>query len=338
MSMFKAAVKEQLKARIAIDGPAGSGKTLTGLLWAMELAGPDGRIAVIDTEHGSARKYAGEVVGNVTLKFDVCELEHYAPSTYTNVIKEAGRLGYDVIIVDSLSHAWEGVGGALDMVDRKSSSTKGGSFAAWKDVTPMHREMVEAILACPCHLIGTMRSKMAYELEEVEEKGQKKTRVTKLGVKPIQREGMEYEFDVVADIDLEHVLTISKTRCPALDGKKAAKPSGSFLAAFVRWLNSGEAPAPEQTTPALPAKFSSGLVLSGQVQQDPHSQSVDEPCGDVMAGRIKAAAQALKITPEKIKEFANRCGVQRITDMPFREAERLLTKLETKAREEGCPF
>lgn len=352
--MFRKATKEKLKARIAIDGPAGSGKTYTALRFAFAMAGPGGKVAVIDTEHRSASKYSGESPDGTPFAFDVCELDHYSPSTYVNVIKEAGKAGYDVLVIDSLSHAWEGVGGALDMVDRKAASSKGNSFAAWRDVTPMHRDMVEAILACPCHVIATMRSKMTYELEEYVDDGKKKTRVNKLGLKPIQREGVEYEFDVVADMDLEHILTISKTRCPALDGKKASAPGAAFVAPLLTWLTTGADPVPrldlvplsesaaisestaEQTDTQKPR---GGVVLSGKSGvSTPHSQSADDPCGPEIAGKIKEMAQRLKLTPDKIREFASRCGVSKIADMPYREASKLLGKLESKVTEAEVPF
>lgn len=354
MSMFRKATKEKLKARIAIDGVAGSGKTYTALRFGMAMARETGgKVAVIDTEHRSAAKYTGESPDGIPFEFDVCELEHYSPSTYVNVIREAGKAGYAVLVIDSLSHAWEGVGGALDMVDRKKANEKGGGFGAWAEVTPMHREMVEAILGCPCHVIATMRSKMAYELEEYEDKGgKKKTRVNKLGLKPIQREGVEYEFDVVADMDLEHVLTISKTRCPALDGRKASQPGASFITPLMDWLKAGVErreveivkvefiAEPEVTATVItPTPVATGVRLSGMVQPpDKYSSRDTDPCGDEMAAEIKRLAQQLKMPPEKLREFPARCGVNRLAEMPAKEADRLAAKLRAKVLETEVPF
>jgi hypothetical protein len=220
--MFQPATRRKLKLRMAVLGPSGSGKTYTALRFAAAFGN---RIAVIDSEHRSASKYIGESPDGTPWTFDSCELTNFAPTTYTQVIKEAGRQGYDVLVIDGLSQAWEGVGGALDQIDRKSANG-GNSFTAWKDVTPQHREMIETILACPCHVIATMRTKTEYVLEEqVSKSGRSIVVPKKVGMAPVQRAGMEYEFDVVADMDLEHVLTISKTRCPALDGAKVVKPT-----------------------------------------------------------------------------------------------------------------
>lgn len=228
---FKKAERKQLKLRMAIDGPSGSGKTYTALALAPSLGK---RIAVIDTEHGSASKYVGENGWD----FDALELTSFSPSEYTAAIDEAGRLGYDVIIVDSLSHAWEGKDGALEMKDRAG----GNSFTAWKAITPMHRRMIESMLSSPCHVIATMRSKMEYVLEEEVGKSGKVIQVPKrIGMAPIQRQGMEYEFDIVVDMDANHIATVSKTRCRAIDGATIAKPGASFMVPILDWLATGTA-------------------------------------------------------------------------------------------------
>lgn len=340
MGMFKKATKTKLKARIALDGPAGSGKTYTGLRWAFTLAGKDGRVAVIDTEHGSARKYQGEAPDGFPWEFEVCELQHFAPSTYTNVIREAGKEHYDVLLVDSLSHAWEGVGGALDIVDRKSQSGPGGKFGAWRDVTPMHREMIEAMLSYPADLIVTMRSKMAYEVE-TDEKG--KIKPVKVGLKPIQREGMEYEFDVVADLDLEHMVVVAKSRCSALDGARAIKPDGMFITPLVDWLRRGEDPSPPIEQPQ-PEPKPGGVQLSGQEKQayqiDGHEyfSGPHDPCGLEIAEQIKQVAASLNVPVAKLAEMVQGHGITKLTEMPLEAAEVLLAKLQSRALEEGAPF
>ena len=339
MGMFQKATKKQLKARIALDGPAGSGKSYTALRFAFALAN-GGKVAVIDTEHRSASKYQGQSPDGVPFDFDVCELEHYAPSTYTNVIKEAGKGGYDVLIIDSLSHGWEGVGGALDQVDKKAAASKSGnSFTAWRDVTPMHRDMVEAILACPCHVIATMRSKMAYELE-TDAKG--KMKPTKIGLKPIQREGVEYEFDVIGDLDVDHMIIVSKSRCPAIDGARAVKPGGAFIAPLLEWLSTGVAPDPTpKPTPepdSEPAAKPGGVKLSGKSNENPHEQSIDAPCGQDIADKIVTMAKQLKMPPEKLAAIKSNNGVSKLADLPYLVAAKLVSKLEAMVQEEDIPF
>lgn len=252
---FQKATKRRARARIAIDGPSGSGKTFTALIAATALAN-GGKIAVIDTEHGSASLYADRFA------FDVLELDTFSPKLYVEAINAAEKAGYSVIVIDSLSHAWEGEGGALDMLDTFAAKSGGGNnFAAWKDVTPIHRRMVDAMLQSPAHIVATMRSKMDYVQEKDERSG--KTVIKKVGMNPVQRNGMEYEFTLVADMDINHKITVSKTRCELMDDKSEHKPGASFWQPFVDWLNSGApasetkpeptpTPAPSPTPPPAP--------------------------------------------------------------------------------------
>ena len=136
MSLFKKAVKSRSKLRLALIGPSGSGKTYSALAIA---AGLGSNIAVIDTEHGSASKYAD------LFNFDVLELGSYSPEKYVEALKAAAAAGYDVVVIDSLSHAWMGKDGALEMVDRAAARSKSGnSFGAWREVTPQHNEIGRA--------------------------------------------------------------------------------------------------------------------------------------------------------------------------------------------------
>lgn len=229
--MFKKATRQQSKLRLTIDGPAGSGKTYTALRFAHALVN-GGRIAYIDTERGSASKYVGEAPDGVTWDFDVLELTTFSPEKYTAAIEAAGKGGYSVLVIDSLSHAWEGVGGALEIKDRQG----GNQWTAWRTVTPIHNRMVDAILQSPMHVITTMRSRMEY-VQETDQNG--KIVIRKVGLAPIQRPGMEYEFDLVCDMDWAHILRVSKTRCPAVVDKVVEKPGPEFIAPVKAWLQSG---------------------------------------------------------------------------------------------------
>jgi energy-coupling factor transporter ATP-binding protein EcfA2 len=234
----KKATKTQLKARLAIDGPSGSGKTYTALVAATALAGESGRIVVIDTERGSAKLYADK------FNFDVVELpvDHrgFSPVVYVEAIKAMEEAGYDVIVIDSLSHAWEGEGGALEQVDQAAAKIKGNSYAAWRSVTPMHNRLVDSQLQSQAHIVATMRSKMDYIQEE---KGGSKT-IRKVGMAPIQRAGMEYEYTMVIDMDVDHKAIVSKSRCDTLADLVVTKPDAKFFQMFVDWLNDGvQAPA-----------------------------------------------------------------------------------------------
>ena len=223
---FKKATKKAAKLRLALVGPSGSGKTYTALVLAKTLAAGK-PVALIDSERGSASKYAGDVAD-----FDVCELESFEPLRYAKTIDEAADAGYPVLVVDSLSHAWTGEGGALDQVDKR-----GGKFQAWRDVTPMHRKLVDTILGYPGHVICTMRSKTEYVVEK--SKGGK-TEVRKVGLAPVMRDGVEYEFDVVGDMDHRHMLTVSKSRCASLADEVIRKPGPEVAERLLAWLEDGE--------------------------------------------------------------------------------------------------
>jgi hypothetical protein len=225
MLRFERATKKRSKLRMTIDGPSGSGKTFTALTFAFALGE---QVALIDTERGSASKYA-----DVFPPFDVLELETFSPALYTQAIQAAQ--GYDVLIIDSLSHAWEGSEGALEMVDKAAAKNQ-NRFTAWRDVTPVHNKMVDAILRAPFHVITTMRSKTEYVLE-ADDKGRMVPR--KVGMAPIQRPGMEYEFDIVADMDWDHRLVVSKSRCSAVDGDVTLRPTAEWMKPVIAWLAGG---------------------------------------------------------------------------------------------------
>jgi hypothetical protein len=221
--------RAQARARISLTGPAGAGKTFTALRMAR---GFGQQIAVIDTERGSAAKYAD------LFDFDVLELEECSPVNYVKAIRLAERGGFDVIVLDSLSHAWSGRGGALELVDQAQRRYRGNTFAAWKDVTPLHNALVEALTACKSHLICTMRAKTEYVLQE-DQRGRQVP--VKVGLAPVQRDGIEYEFDISGHLDHEHNMRITKTRCPELDGQVFHKPGEDIAALILRWL--GQAPS-----------------------------------------------------------------------------------------------
>lgn len=236
--MFKKATKKQQKARVCLIGAAGSGKTYTALTLAKHLGS---RIAVIDTERGSASKYAGDVAD-----FDVCEPSSFQPKAYITAMHEAYKAGYDVIVIDSLSHAWEGEGGILDQVDQA-----GGRFDAWKNMSPQLRGLIDAILTYPGHVVATLRTKTEYVIEQVEKKGRVVNEPRKIGLAPKFKDGLEYEFDVVATMD-DGIMRVSKSRCGALNAATVRHPGADVAKTLRDWLDDGE-PMREPTQPrALP--------------------------------------------------------------------------------------
>lgn len=224
--MFRKAVKKKAKLRLGIVGAAGSGKSYSSLLIAKGLGG---KIAVIDTENGSADLYAD------IADFDVDTLKApYSIDKYINAIKEAENLGYNTIIIDSLSHAWAGDGGLLDQQGRIADSGKNG-FSAWRSITPLHNKLIETILNSDCHIIATMRAKTDYILQE-NDRG--KQMPVKVGLAPVQREGMDYEFTVVFDIDTKHNAVCSKDRTSLFNGQ-IFTPSEDTGKVLLEWLDDG---------------------------------------------------------------------------------------------------
>lgn len=204
---FRKAERRKSKLRLGITGPAGSGKTYSALLLAQGLGG---RIALIDTENGSGDLYSD------LCDYDICNISApYDVRKYLSAIHDAENERYDIIIIDSLSHAWAGDGGLLDMQGKIADSGR-NSYAAWRQVTPLHNKLIEAMLTSPAHIIATMRSKMDYA-QDKDEKG--KTIIRKVGLAPVQREGMEYEFTLVFDLGINHLVTVSKDRTSLFDGQ-----------------------------------------------------------------------------------------------------------------------
>ena len=240
MNMFAKATKSASRIKMAIVGPAGAGKTYSALAVA---SGLGQRVAVVDSEHGSASKYAD------LFDFDVVDLDQHHPQIYIDMIKGAEEGGYDVLVIDSLSHAWNGVGGALELVDAAAvKSRSGNSFTAWKDVTPIQRRLVDAILASKMHIVCTMRAKTEYVIENVN--GRNTPR--KVGIGPVQRDGVEYEFDIVGEIDQSHVMTITKTRIPALDNFHEI-PGRNVVEILKKWMASSPSETQEQKKQKAPA-------------------------------------------------------------------------------------
>lgn len=228
--VFQKATKNQLPARICIAGPTGSGKTFTATLEIAPVLGM--KILQIDTEHGSGQLYAD--LGDYDYyRFD----PPYDPSRLVEVLKAADEQGYEVIIVDSLSHFWDGEGGTIDIADAAGQRASGNSFAGWKVATPALRHLVDVMLDLKGHLIVTMRSKMEYVLE-TNDRGKQVPK--KVGMAPVMRQGIEYEFALVADMDLDHRMVISKSRCSELaDQVVMPHRAKEMTETFKAWLTSG---------------------------------------------------------------------------------------------------
>ena len=195
---IKKAQKEQVKLKIALAGPSGSGKTWSALELAKGLGAK--KILVLDTENGSAALYSDRT------EFDTIQLPPpYKTEFYIEAIGEAIKGGYDVIILDSISHAWSGEGGLLQQKEAIDATGKGSSYTNWATITKKHEAFIAKILHSDIDIIATMRSKTAIVLDE-------KNRPKKVGMEAIQRDGVDFEFTIYFEINANHTCFWSKNR------------------------------------------------------------------------------------------------------------------------------
>lgn len=236
---FKPAARRNSKLRLALDGPAGSGKTWTALLIAKMFAA---RVALGDSERSSAEKYArqpGTAEGPGNWDFDHDNLEEKNPQGYIAMAHAAARAGYPVLVIDSFSHSWIG---ALEQVDKMG----GQKFTnGWKVISPLVNKLVDTILSYPGHVIATMRSKSEYVLE-LNDRGKQAPR--KVGTATVAREGTEFEFDVMLRLDADGSLTISKSRCDPLtrwaqDRSLTRDDVPKIVEILKTWLDEGAPPS-----------------------------------------------------------------------------------------------
>jgi hypothetical protein len=230
---IKKAERKAVKIKLAITGPSGAGKTMGGLLLAKGLA-DGGKVLVIDSEDGSSNLYADHRL--VGLDFDVIEIEApYSIDKYLEALKAGQDAGYEVIVMDSISHAWDAEGGLQDK--KHALDMRGGnSFTNWRSITKEHELFKAKIVHSPCHIIATMRSKQEYIIE-ANDKG--KTMPRKVGLAPVQRDGMEYEFTTVFDVAMDHKFSVSKDRTSLFDGRieHITEKTGQEIK---QWLQSGK--------------------------------------------------------------------------------------------------
>ena len=231
MSGFTKATKKQARLRCALFGPSGSGKTFSALRIA---TGMGGKIGVIDTENRSACKYADR------FEFDVLELENQSIEDYANAINQATKEGINVLVVDSLSHGWQEL--LQEMDDLAKAKYRGNSWSAWSEGTPRQKLLVKSLLSFPGHIIATMRSKTEWATEQG---SNGKTKPTRVGLAPEQGKGIEYEFDLLLELNIDHICTVIKDRTGKYQDALLKLPGEEFGAELVAWLADG---VPEKVT------------------------------------------------------------------------------------------
>lgn len=221
--MFKKATKSQAKLRAALFGPSGAGKTFSALRIASGMGGP---IAFIDSERGSASKYADR------FEFDVCDLTNKTIAGYVTAINEAAKAGYAVLVIDSLTHAWQEL---LEEVDQLAKAKyRGNTWSAWSDGTPKQRKLVDAILNYPGHVLATMRSKTEWQTGESKNG---KSQPIRVGLAPEQGKGIEYEFDLLLEINPDHQASIIKDRTGKFQDTILDRPGEAFGQELAAWLS-----------------------------------------------------------------------------------------------------
>ena len=290
--VFQKATKEKAKLRMALTGPSGSGKTYSALNIAQYLGK---KVCVVDTEGNSASKYAN--------LFDFCTLSltDCHPNNFIKAIDAAVAEGFDVIIIDSLSHAYNGKNGLLELADREKMKIT-NQFQAWAKVAPIQNALTQKLLAAPIHIVTTLRVKTAYDMQE--ENGKKKP--VKIGLAPVQKEGIEYEFDVLAEMTPENMLIVSKTRCPELNGQIFNKPGKEVADILNAWLNDGTEPA------AKPAQQPAAAVVNTPAPipaaETPAAKPVEKKTSLKLqtAAPKKAESAPVKQAPATVEAFPDK--------------------------------
>ncbi len=228
---LKTSQRKSAKIRLSLQGPAGSGKSLSSLKIAQGLIGDLNKVCVVDTERGSANLYSH--LGS----YFVLNLEDpYTPERFIEAIQLCEKSGIECIILDSISHEWSGKGGILEIHEKTTSAMRvPNSFTAWASVTPRHQAFIDAILQSKCHVITTIRTKTEYVISERNGKNVPQ----KVGMAAVQRDGFEYEVSISLDIDEEHMALSSKDRTGLFSEKGKFRITTETGMLIRDWCNSG---------------------------------------------------------------------------------------------------
>ncbi|MBV7326797.1 ATP-binding protein [Chloroflexi bacterium TSY] len=281
--------------RSAIIGPSGSGKTWTSLAIATAMCH---RVALIDTENGSGALYRN------FFNYKHMNLKTHSPAAFIHAIKLSEQNGFDGLIIDSLSHAWIGTGGVLDIADNARGRYGGNAWAAWRDATPEHNALIDAIIYSNLHMFVTMRTETHWDVQK-DDKGQ--IEPVKLGLKPRQREGLEYEMSLIMDMNMQHRLTVSKTRYFNLDSYAVIRPDGQEIA--------------EKIVEFLESTATAYNVVEEKTEEAAFTDPADEPTIDRRAAlpaessaRVETEVEATKETPASTTNQPNDVNAQSETD------------------------
>jgi len=223
---LRKATRQKAKIRLGLSAVSGGGKTYSALLIAYGLCGDWSKVALIDTENGSGDLYADLGPYNV-----LPLAPDFTPEKYIQAIKACEAAGMDVIIIDSITHEWDGKGGCLEIVEKA-----GGRYQDWAKVTPRHQAFIDAIIGSSCHVITTVRRKQDYEMTKTQDG---KVKVEKAGMKEVTREGFEYELTVNLEMDTRHNATASKDRTGLFIDRPAFVPTVDAGKLIRQWCEQG---------------------------------------------------------------------------------------------------
>lgn len=311
---FKKATKQNATIKLAITGTSGSGKTYSALLLAKGLGG---KTALLDTEYGSASLYADFFDFDT---WDELDPHGFPPEYFIRVIKAAEEAGYNNLIIDSLSHEWSGRGGCLELVDAVAKAKyKGNTYTAWNEVTPRHNKLIEAIVGSKINIIATMRAKSEYVLNKDERTG--KSMPQKVGLGSVQRDGVDYEFTLMFELDRDsHLASVGKDRTSLFkDPRVITEETGKEIA---RWLSSAQ-PVEQQSKHVQenpkkkqnPADYVLGdfntRITNGETPEDIHRDYSEllqmdvTDFNDLSIDDVTALARALFIRNKQQMEAAN---------------------------------
>lgn len=262
MLQLRKATRQKAKIRLGLSSVSGGGKTYSSILIAKGLSTSMDKIALIDTENGSGDLYAN--LGD----YNVITLEApYTPERYIEAIAACENAGMEVIIIDSITHEWDGKGGILEI----SNSMTGNSYTNWAKLTPRHQSFIDKILQCKAHVITTVRRKQDYEMTT---NSQGKLVPQKVGLKEVTREGFEYELTVNLELDTNHNATTSKDRTGLFIDKPEFKPSEETGKLLLDWCENGIEPI--KIIPKLNQKQLEKLLMSNIATVEKYLNAIED--------------------------------------------------------------
>lgn len=319
MIQLQKAKRTLARIKVALGGPSGSGKTMSSLLMAYGLvkAAHPGmsdaeiweKICIIDTENGSASLYVNMQVGanRIGEFFTIPMGPPYEVTKYIDSIHAAEQAGIEVIIIDSLSHAWIGEGGALDKQGKIAQRT-GNSYTAWRDITPEHNRLVDTMLQSSSHIIANMRAKTDY-VQEKNANG--KTVVKNIGMGLQMRDGVDFEFSTVFMLDADHVANATKDRTGLFDGKYfvITPETGKEIYA---WLSSGavekpELPKPTKVEAPVATESPTPTESGSEITMDQVDKLIKERCSG-------ASAEEKRKVASEVKDICGKANYLSVTD------------------------